>query len=46
MLSFRSGLHIAVQQDLTIVAQNADVHGTGMQVDPAVKLMLIGVESP
>jgi len=40
-----SGFHLAVQHDFPIVAQDADVHGTGMQVDSAVKLMLIGVES-
>jgi hypothetical protein len=27
---FRSSWHIAVQQQLTIVAQDADVHGPGM----------------
>ena len=43
---FRSGFHITVQQGLTIVAQDADVHGTGMQVDTAVKLVWVGVESP
>ena len=42
---FRSGIHIAVQQDLTIMAQDADVHGTGMQVDPTVKLVVVDVET-
>src|SRR3989441_2562204 len=42
---FRSGWHIAVQQELTIVAQDADVHGPGMQVDATVKSVLIGVKS-
>src|SRR4029450_13195591 len=42
---FRSGFHITVQQGLTIVAQDADVHGTRMQVDTAVKLVWVGGES-
>src|SRR5919109_4816484 len=42
---FRSGWHIAVQQELTIVAQDTDVHGAGMQVDATVKLVLFRVES-
>jgi hypothetical protein len=42
---FRRRFHIAVQQDFAILAQDTDVHGAGMQVDPAVKLVLIGVES-
>jgi hypothetical protein len=37
---------MAVHQDLTSVAQDADVHGTGMQVDTAVKLVWVGVEAP
>jgi hypothetical protein len=40
-----SGLQVAVQHDFPIVAHDADVHGTGMQVDSAVKGVLIGVES-
>jgi hypothetical protein len=27
------------------VVENTDVHGAGMQVDAAVKLMLLGVEA-
>jgi hypothetical protein len=42
---FRRRLHRAVQQDCAILAQDTDVHGAGMQGDPAVKLVLIGVES-
>src|SRR5215510_5685410 len=42
---FRSGLHITVQRGLTIVAQDTDIHGTRMQVDPAVKLVWVGVEA-
>jgi hypothetical protein len=42
----RSGLHIVVSQECTLVAQEADVHGTGRQVDTAVKIVWLGVESP
>src|SRR5206468_3575289 len=38
-------LHIAMHQDLAVVVENTDVHGAGMQVDAAVKLMLLGVEA-
>jgi len=27
---FRSGFHVAVEQDFTIVAQDTDLHGAGM----------------
>jgi hypothetical protein len=40
-----SGLHVAVQHDFTIVAQDADVHAAGMQIDTAVKWVWMGVES-
>jgi hypothetical protein len=43
---FRSGFPMTVQQGLTIVAQDADVHGTRMQVDTAVKRVWVGVASP
>jgi hypothetical protein len=43
---FGSGFHVAVQKDCAIVAQNADVHTSGMPINTAVKLVLIGVESP
>jgi hypothetical protein len=43
---FRSGFHLTVQQGLTIVAQDADLHGTRMQVETAVKLVWVGVEAP
>jgi hypothetical protein len=38
--------HLAVQQDCALLAQETDVHGAGMQVDPAVKLVRIGGASP
>jgi hypothetical protein len=43
---FRRGLHIAVQQHVPLLTQDADVHGAGMQVDPTLHWVLIGVESP
>jgi hypothetical protein len=42
---FRSRFHIAVQPDFPIVAQDADVHGAGVQVDTTVKWVLLSVES-
>jgi hypothetical protein len=41
----RSGFHIAVQQDFSVLAHDEDIHGSGMQIDPTVKLVLVGVES-
>jgi hypothetical protein len=37
--------HIPVQHDLARLIQDAEVHGAGGQIDPAVKLVLLGVES-
>jgi hypothetical protein len=31
-----------VQHDLTVLIQDAEIHGAGVQVDPAVKLVLLG----
>jgi len=42
---FGSGFHLAVQQDFTVVAQDADVHASGMQIDTAVKWVLVSVKS-
>jgi hypothetical protein len=39
----RSRLHVAVQQDGILVAQDADVHTPGMQGDTTVKGVRIGV---
>jgi hypothetical protein len=39
------GPHIPVEHDLALLIQDAEVHGAGVQVDPAVKLVLLGVES-
>jgi hypothetical protein len=43
---FWSRLHVAVEHKCAIVAQDADGHTPGMPVDPAVKRVLSGVESP
>jgi hypothetical protein len=43
---FRGGFHIAVHKNFAIMAQDADVHGAGMQVDTTVNGVWLGVESP
>jgi hypothetical protein len=42
---FRSGLHIAVEQDCPVVAHEANVHPAGVQVDATVKWVWVGVEA-
>jgi len=42
---FRSGFHIAVEQDVPVVAHEADVHTAGVQVDATVKWVWVGVEA-
>jgi hypothetical protein len=42
---FWSGFHVAVQQNFAVVVHDTDVHAPGMQVDTAVKGVLVGVES-
>jgi hypothetical protein len=39
------GLHIAVQEDLAVTVQDAQIHGSGVQVDAAVVLVGVCVES-
>jgi hypothetical protein len=39
-------LHITMHENLAALIEDADVHGTGMQVDAAVKLVLGVVKSP
>jgi hypothetical protein len=41
----RARLHSAMPQDLAVVVEHTDVHGAGMEVDAAVKWMLLGVEA-
>jgi hypothetical protein len=40
----RTGFHVPVPQDLTVLVEDADVHGPGVPVDATVKLMWLGVE--
>jgi hypothetical protein len=40
-----TGFHILVYQNLTGLVQDTDVHRPGVQVDPTIRLMLLGVES-
>jgi hypothetical protein len=42
---FGGGLHIAVQECCPGLIEDTDVHGAGVQIDPAVKRVLFGVES-
>ena len=37
--------HVPVHQDLPILVQDAEGHGAGMQVDAAVQLVLLRLES-
>jgi hypothetical protein len=41
----RGCLHITMQQDLSILMQDADIHGPGLQVNATGALVLFGVES-
>jgi hypothetical protein len=41
----RTASHILVQQNLTFPVKDAQVHGLGMQIDPAVVGVSLGVES-
>jgi hypothetical protein len=42
---FWASRHVPVHQNLTILVQDTKVHGAGMQIDAAVKGVLLGVES-
>jgi hypothetical protein len=42
----RSGGHVAVQDEVTVVAEDADRQRAGMPVDPAVTGVRRGVEAP
>jgi hypothetical protein len=37
--------HVLVQEDLALPVEDAQVHGLGMQIDPAVVGVRLGVES-
>jgi hypothetical protein len=38
-------LHITVHENLAALVEDTGVHGTGMQIDATIKLVLLGVES-
>ena len=42
----RARRHIAMHQDLAVVVENTDVQGAGVQVDAAIKWMLLSGEAP
>ena len=39
------GLDVSVQDDLALLVEDAEVHSPGMQIDTAVKFVLLGVKS-
>jgi len=41
----RSCLHVPVDQDFSRLVEDAEVHGAGVQVDPTIKLVRLGVAS-
>ena len=41
----RARLHMTVHENLAALVEDTDVHGTGMQIDAAIKLVRLGVES-
>ena len=45
MSSARSQAQLAVDEDFADLIEDAEVEATGVQVDPAVVLVLLGVES-
>ena len=44
-MNHRTGLQVAVEQDLTVLVQDAEIHGADMEIDATVRLVLFGVES-
>jgi hypothetical protein len=42
---FRPGLHVLVEEDLSILVQHAQGHATSMSVKTTVKLVRLGVAS-
>ena len=43
---FRPCFHVPVAQDLSLLVQDAEIHGAGVQVDTTIKLVRLRVESP
>jgi len=42
---FRTGFKVFVKQGVAFLIQDADVHGSGVQIDAAIVFVLLGVES-
>ena len=42
---FRIGFKVFVKHGVAFLIQNADVHGSGVQIDAAIVLVLLGIES-
>lgn len=42
---FRFRGHVSVEQDLALLIQDADVHLSYLQVDPAIELVVVDIES-
>jgi hypothetical protein len=40
-----TGWHVAVQHDLPVLVEDADIHGAGMQVDATVKWVWLRVKA-
>jgi hypothetical protein len=41
----RTGFHVAMQQDLAVLAKDTHVHAASMQINTAIYFVLLGVES-
>jgi hypothetical protein len=41
-----TGFHVAMQEDLAVLAEATHVHATSMQINAAIRVVLFGVESP
>jgi hypothetical protein len=44
-MNHRTGLQVAVEQDLIVLVQDAEIHGADMEIDATVRFVLFGVES-
>ena len=40
----RTGFHGAMQQDLAVLAEDTHVHAASMQINAAIRFVLLGVE--
>jgi hypothetical protein len=41
----RCGFAVTVEHGVALLIQDAKIHGSGVQIDSAIKLVLVGVES-